>query len=54
VEQKIQPRGESNEGSEGRGRFVGSENDGFVGFETLEDVLDRMPLPVLFVPKGSG
>jgi hypothetical protein len=54
VERKIQPCGESDESSEGRGRFVGSESDAFVGFETLEDVFDRMPLPVLFVPKGPG
>jgi hypothetical protein len=46
VERKIQPCGESDESSEGRGRFVGSGSDAFVGFETLEDVLDRMPLPV--------
>jgi hypothetical protein len=46
VEQKIQWRGESDESSEGRGSFVGSESDAFAGFETLEDVFDRMSLPV--------
>ena len=46
MEQNIQQRGESDEGGEGGGSFVGFESDAFVGFETLEDVFYMMPLPL--------
>jgi hypothetical protein len=46
VEQRIQRRGESDDSSEGRGSFVGSESGAFVCFETLEDGFGTMPLSV--------